>query len=54
MCRHEPNMINTTDVLKRPEFADRRKKYIIDGQESDGFHAADFTFAEIKQLRGEL
>jgi glycerophosphoryl diester phosphodiesterase len=51
IARHEPNMINTTDVKDRPEFASRRRFAVIDGAREEGFFASDFTLAEIKQLR---
>src|SRR3979490_2059148 len=51
IARHEPNMIATTDVASRPEFASRRRTAVIDGAADTGFFASDFTLAEIKQLR---
>ena len=51
IARHEPNMINTTDVKDRPEFADRRRTIVVDGAADEGFFASDFTLAEIKTLR---
>jgi glycerophosphoryl diester phosphodiesterase len=51
IARHEPNMINTTDVTSRPEFADRRRTAVVDGVPEEGFFASDFTLAEIKTLR---
>jgi glycerophosphoryl diester phosphodiesterase len=51
IARHEPNLINTTDVASRPEFASRKKKVKVDGVEEEGFFASDFTLAEIKTLR---
>jgi glycerophosphoryl diester phosphodiesterase len=51
IARHEPNLIATTDVSRRPEFADRRRKMLVDGVEEEGFFASDFTLAEIKTLR---
>ncbi len=51
IARHEPNMINTTDVAERPEFSDRKTTKIVDGVEEEGFFASDFTLAEIKTLR---
>jgi glycerophosphoryl diester phosphodiesterase len=52
IARHEPNVINTTDVKSRPKFADRfRKAVLVDGAAEDGFFASDFTLAEIKELR---
>ena len=51
IARHEPNMINTTDVKDRPEFASRKRKAVVDGAEEEGFFASDFTLAEIRSLR---
>jgi glycerophosphoryl diester phosphodiesterase len=51
IARHEPNMIATTDVSSRPEFANRKSKKMVDGIEEEGFFASDFTLAEIKTLR---
>jgi glycerophosphoryl diester phosphodiesterase len=50
IARHEPNLIATTDVSKRPEFADRKRRMTVDGVEEEGFFASDFTLAEIKTL----
>jgi glycerophosphoryl diester phosphodiesterase len=51
IARHEPNLINTTNVKDLPQFANRKRKVIIDGAEDEGFFASDFTLAEIKTLR---
>jgi glycerophosphoryl diester phosphodiesterase len=51
IARHEPNLIATTDVASRPEFADRRRVMMVDGIAEEGFFASDFTLAEIKTLR---
>ena len=51
IARHEPNITNTTDVSKRPEFASRKTKKVVDGVEEEGWFASDFTLAEIKTLR---
>src|SRR5712664_1276841 len=51
IARHEPNMVATTDVASRPEFASRQRTVIVDGAADTGFFASDFTLAEIKQLR---
>lgn len=51
IARHEPNMINTTDVKDRPEFASRKRVMMVDGAADEGFFASDFTLAEIKTLR---
>ncbi|MFL6665395.1 MAG: glycerophosphodiester phosphodiesterase [Rhizobacter sp.] len=51
IARHEPNLIDTTNVKDLPEFASRRRSEVLDGIPTDGFWARDFTLAEIKQLR---
>jgi len=51
IARHEPNMIATTDVATRPEFANRKRIATVDGMNEEGFFASDFTLAEIKTLR---
>ena len=51
IASHEPNLIATTDVASRPEFASRRRTAIVDGFPDTGFFASDFTLAEIKRLR---
>jgi glycerophosphoryl diester phosphodiesterase len=54
IARHEPNMINTTDVATRPAFASRKRTVKVDGVEEEGFFASDFTLAEIKTLRAKM
>lgn len=51
IASHEPNLIATTDVASRPEFASRRRTAVVDGFAEVGFFASDFTLAEIKRLR---
>jgi glycerophosphoryl diester phosphodiesterase len=51
IARHEPNLIATTNVKDLPEFADRKRKAVIDGAPDEGWFASDFTLAEIKRLR---
>src|SRR5262249_52192925 len=51
IARHEPNLIATTDVSTRSQFANRKRKAIIDGVEEEGWFASDFTLKEIKTLR---
>lgn len=51
VARHEPLLDQTTDVIKRPEFASRRTTKNLDGRPITGFFASDFTLREIKQLR---
>ncbi|NJO42749.1 MAG: glycerophosphodiester phosphodiesterase [Cyanobacteria bacterium RU_5_0] len=51
VARHEPNLIDTTNVADIPEFADRKKTVPLDGIETEGFFSEDFTLAEIKELR---
>lgn len=51
VARHEPNLIDTTNVSEIAQFADRKKTIAVDGAEQEGFFSDDFTLAEIKQLR---
>ncbi|USQ96848.1 glycerophosphodiester phosphodiesterase [Caulobacter sp. RL271] len=51
VARHENEIGGTTDVAKRPEFADRKATKTIDGQQISGWFTEDFTLAEIKTLR---
>ena len=51
IARHENEISGTTDIAKRPEFADRKRKKTIDGQEVEGWFTEDLTLAEIKTLR---
>lgn len=51
VIRHEPNIAETTDVARRPEFASRRTEKTIDGQMQAGWFAEDFTLAELRTLR---
>ncbi|WP_076998700.1 glycerophosphodiester phosphodiesterase [Variovorax sp. KK3] len=51
IARHEPNLIDTTNVKSIEKFASRRRTVMLDGVPTDGFFASDFTLAEIKQLR---
>lgn len=51
ICRHENEIGGTTDVGARPEFSDRKKVHMIDGERYEGWFTEDFTLAEIKTLR---
>lgn len=51
IARHENEIGGTTDVAQHPEFADRRTRKRVDGEEIDGWFAEDFTLAEIRTLR---
>lgn len=51
IARHEPNLIDTTNVSEVAKFADRKKTVSVDGAEQEGFFSNDFTLAEIKELR---
>ncbi|MBE9177936.1 glycerophosphodiester phosphodiesterase [Oculatella sp. LEGE 06141] len=53
IARHEPNLIDTTNVADIAKFADRRTTKSVDGAEQEGFFADDFTLAEIKELRAK-
>jgi glycerophosphoryl diester phosphodiesterase len=49
IARHEPNLVNTTNVKDLPLFAGRRRTMTIDGKEEEGFFASDFTWAELRE-----
>jgi glycerophosphoryl diester phosphodiesterase len=49
ICRHEPLLSNTTNADEK--FPDRKRKYIIDGEEFEGVFSVDLTLAEVKTLR---
>jgi glycerophosphoryl diester phosphodiesterase len=51
ITRHEPNLMETTNVSEISKFADRRRSVEIDGRVVEGFFSHDFTLAEIKELR---
>lgn len=51
VVRHEPEISGTTDVADHPEFADRRRTIVIDGQAHDGWWTFDFTWEELSTLR---
>jgi len=50
ITRHDPNLAISTDVAKRPEFAQRKKTIQVDGETQTGWFSNDFTLAEIKRL----
>jgi glycerophosphoryl diester phosphodiesterase len=51
VARHENEIGWTTDVMERPEFADRRVVKAVRGVDVEGWYTEDFTFAELKTLR---
>ena len=51
VARHENEIGGTTDVAARPEFAQRRRTQVIDGETMTGWFTEDFTLAELKTLR---
>ena len=51
IARHEPNLIDTTNVKDLPQFKGHRRTAMVDGVATDGYFASDFTLAEIRQLR---
>ena len=51
VARHEPNIVATTDVKDRPEFANRKRKANVDGFDEEGWFVSDFTLAELNTLR---
>lgn len=53
VARHENEISGTTDVAEHAEFADRRTTKTIDGVETTGWFAEDFTLAELRTLRAK-
>ena len=51
VVRHENEISQTTDVARRPEFADRRTTKTVDGRSVTGWFTEDFNLAELKTLR---
>ena len=51
VVRHENEIGGTTDIARRPEFAARKTRKVIDGESLEGWFAEDFTLAELKTLR---
>ena len=50
VVRHENEISGTTDVLTRPEFAERRTSKIVDGERLTGWFVEDFTWEELRTL----
>ena len=51
IARHDNELSLTTDVAGRGEFADRRCRKRIDGEDVEGWFSEDFTLTEIRRLR---
>lgn len=51
VARHENDITGTTNVAELPQFADRRRIKVIDGERIDGWFTEDFTLAELKTMR---
>lgn len=51
VARHENNLAGTTDIPRRPEFADRRTIKTVDGRVEEGWFTEDLTLEELKSLR---
>lgn len=51
VCRHEPEISETTNVADHPEFTVRKTTKMVDGVAVTGWFAEDFTLAELKALR---
>jgi glycerophosphoryl diester phosphodiesterase len=51
VARHENEIGGTTDVAAHPEYATRKTRKSIDGDEVSGWFSEDFTLAELKMLR---
>ncbi len=54
IARHDPNLAFSTNVADKPEYADREKTTMVDGETQTGWFASDFTLAEIKTLGANM
>ncbi len=50
VVRHENEIGGTTNVADHPEYADRRRARVIDGQTVEGWFTEDFTLLELRSL----
>ena len=50
VVRHENEISSTTDVAEHPEFADRKRVKVVDGQRLRGWFTEDFTWSELSTL----
>lgn len=53
VARHENNIVETTDVATRPEFAKRKTTKVVDGATQVGWFTEDFTLDELRTLRAK-
>ena len=51
VARHENEIGGTSNVSTLPQFADRKRTKIIDGQSLTGWFTEDFTLDELNQLK---
>ncbi len=51
VARHENDISGTTNVAEQPQFADRKRIKVIDGERIEGWFTEDFTLEELKTLR---
>jgi len=51
VARHEPEIGETTDVARHPEFVSRRTTKRLGGRDVTGWFIEDFTLEELKTLR---
>ncbi|CAJ2664658.1 unnamed protein product [Trifolium pratense] len=51
ICFHDVTLDNTTDIAKYKEFANRKRTYEVQGNNTTGFFTVDFTLKELKSLR---
>lgn len=51
VARHENDISGTSNVAELPQFAERKRTKVIDGERLTGWFTEDFTLAELKTLR---
>ena len=51
VCRHDLELSRTTDVADHPEYAERRRHLVVEGEDQHGWFVQDFDLAELRTLR---
>ncbi|CAI9111716.1 OLC1v1012007C1 [Oldenlandia corymbosa var. corymbosa] len=51
ICIHDVTLDATTDIADHKELANRKRTYVVQGTNTTGYFAVDFTLEELKSLR---
>ena len=52
IARHDPELSISSNVASLPQYANRKRTTMVDGETQTGWFASDFTLAEMKTLGG--